>query len=98
MLWGLICSTAVFGWLTCEQLPDLHIGGLAQESHQGRDAAAVLQGDLVVVVGFAIDQVPQGPAGGAVHIRHTVVQQVHQQLDATLPADLRLAWQQETRD
>lgn len=65
------------GGLTCEEFSDLHVSGLAQQSHQGWDAATVLQGDLVVVVGLAIDQVPKSPAGGAVHVRHTVVQKVH---------------------
>ena len=74
---------------TCEQLSDLHICGLPEQSHQSRYSSAVLQGDLVVVVGFAIHQVPQGSAGAAVHVGHPVVQQVHQQLDATLPPDLQ---------
>ncbi|TNN55731.1 hypothetical protein EYF80_034031 [Liparis tanakae] len=69
-------------------LSDLHVCGLAEQSHQSRDAAAVLQGDLVVVIGFAVHQVPQGAAGAAVHVGHSVVQEVHQQLDSTLSPDL----------
>lgn len=65
------------GRLTCKEFSDLHISSLSQQSHQGRDAATVLKGDLVVIVGLAIDQVPKSPAGGAVHIGHTVVQKVH---------------------
>lgn len=75
--------------LTREQLSDLHIRGLPQQSDQSGYPSAVLEGDLVVVVGFAVHQVPQGSAGTAVDVGHPVVQQVHQQLDATLPPDLR---------
>lgn len=76
-------------FLTCEQLSDLHICGLAEQSDQCRYASAVLEGDLVVVVSFAVHQVPQGSAGTAVHVCHSVVQQVHQQLNATLSPDLK---------
>lgn len=76
---------------TCDQLPDLHVRRLPQQAHQSRDPSAVLQGDLVVVVGFAVHQVPEGSAGAAVHVGHPVVQQVHQQLDAALPTDLSAA-------
>ena len=75
--------------LTCEQLPYLHICGLPEQSDQSGYASTVLQCNLVVVIGFSIDQVPQGSAGAAVNISHPVVQQVHQQLDAALPPDLR---------
>jgi len=74
--------------LTCEKLPDLHVCGLPEQSDQSGYASAVLQGDLVVVIGFAIHQIPQGSTGAAVHICHPVVQQVHQQLDSTLPSNL----------
>lgn len=63
---------------TCEQFSDLHIGGFAKEAHQGWDAAAVLQCDLVVIVGFAVNQVPQSSASATVHIAHPVIQQVYQ--------------------
>ncbi len=76
-------------FLTCEQLSDLHICGFSEQSDQSRYASAVLQGDFVVIVGFAVHQVPQGSAGAAVHVGHSVVQQVHQQLDATLSPDLQ---------
>lgn len=75
--------------LTCEQLSDLDVRGLPQQSHQSGYPSAVLEGDLVVVVGFAVHQVSQGSAGTAVDVGHPVVQQVHQQLDAALPPDLR---------
>lgn len=74
---------------TCEEFSDLHICGLPEQSDQGRYASAVLQSDLVVVVGFAVHQVPEGSAGAAVDVGHPVVQQVHQQLDATLSPDLK---------
>lgn len=74
--------------VTCEQLSDLHVCGLAEQSNQSRYAPAVLQRDLVVIVGFAVHQVPQGSAGATVHVSHPMVQQVHQQLNSTLPPDL----------
>lgn len=81
------CSLLFF--LTCEQLSDLYICGFPQQSDQRRYPSTVLQSDLVVVIGFAVHQVPQGSAGAAVHIRHSVIQQVDEQLDATLPPDLQ---------
>lgn len=75
---------------TCEQLSDLHICGLPEQPDQSWYASAVLQGYLVVIVGFAVHQVPQGSTGAAVHVGHPVVQQVHQQLDATLSPDLKM--------
>lgn len=85
------CAPTVCVWLisTCEQLSDLHVRGLSEQPDQSRDASTVLQGDFVVIIGFAVHQVPQGSAGAAVHVGHPVVQQVHQQLDAALPPDLR---------
>lgn len=76
---------------TGQQLSDLHVRRLPKQPHQSRYAAAVLQGDFVVVIGFAVHQVPEGPAGAAVHVGHPVVQQVDQQLDPTLPTDLSAA-------
>lgn len=63
---------------TREQFSDLHVGGFAKEAHQGWDAPAVLQRDLVIVVSFAVDQVPQSATSATVHIAHPVIQQVHQ--------------------
>lgn len=74
---------------TCEQLSDLHICGFAKEAHQSWDAPAVLQCDLVIIIGFAIDQVPQSATGTAVHIAHPVIQQVNQKLDAPLSSYLQ---------
>ncbi|KAG7227420.1 hypothetical protein INR49_000426 [Caranx melampygus] len=71
------------------QLSDLYICGLPEQSDQSRYPSAVLEGDLVVIIGFAVHQVSQGSTGTAVDVGHPVVQQVHQQLDATLPPDLR---------
>lgn len=76
---------------TGQQLSDLHVRRLPQQPHESRDAPAVLQGDFVVVVGFAVHQVPQGAARAAVHVGHPVVQQVDQQLDSTLSTDLSAA-------
>ncbi len=70
---------------TCEQFSDLHVCRLAQEPHKCRDPTAVFQGDLVVVVGLAVNQVSECATGTPVHICQTVIQQVHQQLDTTLP-------------
>lgn len=67
---------------TCDQLADLIVGGLAEEAEQGGHTAAVPQRHLVVVGGLAVHQVPQGPAGALLHLRHLVVQLVHQVLDA----------------
>lgn len=63
--------------LTSDELSDLHVVGLPQQAHEGRDAIAVLDGDLVVVV-FAVGDVAQGPAGLAVDFRFGVVQQPNQ--------------------
>lgn len=84
-----------FFWITCEQLSNFHVCGLPQQSHQSGDASTVLQGYLVVVIDFAVHQVPQCSTGTAVDICHPVVQQVHQQLDATLPPDLRTEKEEE---
>lgn len=78
-----LCSTfstiklLLLFFFTREQLSDLHICGLPEQPDQSWYAPAVLEGDLVVVVGFAVHQVPQGSTGTAVHISHPVVQQVH---------------------
>lgn len=64
-------------FFTCKKLPDLHVCGFPKQTDQSRYASAVLQGDLVVVISFAIHQVPQGSAGTAVDVGHPVVQQVH---------------------
>lgn len=74
---------------TCEQFSDLHICGFAKKAHQGWDAPAVLQCDLVIVVGFAVHQVPQSTTSAAVHITHPVIQQVYQELDAPLSSYLQ---------
>ena len=66
---------------TSDQLADVVVGGLAEEPQQGGHAAAVAQGDLVVVGGLAVHQVPEGPAGALLHLAHLVVQQVQEQLD-----------------
>lgn len=74
-LWILIPGHAfVYVVPTCEQLSDLHICGLPEQSDQGRDSSAVLEGDLVVIVGLAVDQVSEGSTGAAVHVSHPVVQ------------------------
>lgn len=70
--------------LTCDQFPDLQVGGLAEQPHQRRDATTVFQGDFVVIVGLPVHQVSQGSAGTTVDFRHPMVQQVHQELDASL--------------
>lgn len=75
--------------LTCYQFPDVHIRGFPQQPHQGWDSSAVLQGDFVVVVGFPVDEVPQGSAGAPVNLSHPMIKQIHQQRDTTLPPDLR---------
>lgn len=59
---------------TCDQLSDFHISRLPQQADQGGDASAVLQGHFVLVVGFAVHQIPQRSAGAAVHLAHPVVQ------------------------
>lgn len=75
--------------LTCDQLPDLQVCGLAQQPDQRGDATAVLQGNFVVIVGLAIHQVSQGSAGTTVDFGHPMVQQVHQELDASLSPYLK---------
>lgn len=75
--------------LTCNQLPDVHVRGFPQQTHQSWDSSTVLQGNLVVIVSFPIDEVPQSSAGAPVHLRHPMIQQVHQQRDTTLPPDLK---------
>lgn len=76
-------------YITCDQLSDVYIGGLAQQADQRRNASAVLQGNLVIVVSLAIHQVSQCSTSTPVHLGHSVVQQVHQQWDTSLPADLK---------
>lgn len=75
---------------TCDQFSDFDISGLPQKADQGGNTAAVLQGHFVLIVGLAVYQVPQGTAGAAVDLAHPVVQQVDQQLDAPLSADLKV--------
>lgn len=75
--------------LTCDQLPDLQVCGLAKQPHQRWNATTVFQGDLVVIISLPIHQVPQSPTGTAVDFRHPVVQQVHQELDASLSPYLK---------
>lgn len=75
--------------LTCDQLPDLQVCGLAKQSHQRWDATTVFQGDFVVVIGLPIHQVPQSPTGTTVDFRHPVIQQVHQELYASLSPYLK---------
>lgn len=75
--------------LTCDQLPDLQVGGLAEQPDQCRDAATVLQGDFVVIVGFPVHQVSQRPTGTTVDFRHPMVQQVHQELNTSLSPYLK---------
>lgn len=84
-LYVISCQQTLF---TCEQLPNLHVCGLPQQADQGWDPPTVLQGDLVVIVGLSVHQVPQSSTGAAVHVGHPVVQQIHQQLDSSLPSDL----------
>lgn len=68
---------------TCDQLPDLVVGGLPEEAQQGGHAATVPQRHLVVVGGFAVHQVPQRSAGALLDLGRLVVQLVHQVLDAS---------------
>lgn len=75
--------------LTCDQLPDLQVCGLAKQSHQRWDATTVFQGDLVVIISLPIYQVPQSPTGTTVDFRHPVIQQVHQELYASLSPYLK---------
>lgn len=75
--------------LTCDQLPDLQVGGLAEQPHQCWDACTVLQGDFVIIVGFPVHQVSQGSTGTTVDFRHPMIQQVHQELDASLSPYLK---------
>lgn len=75
---------------TCDQFSYFYISGLPQQTNQGGNPAAVLQGHFILVVGLAVDQVPQSSAGASVNLAHPVVQQVHQQLDASLFADLNI--------
>lgn len=77
------------GSLTCDQLPDLQVCGLTKQPHQRWDAATVFQGNLVIIVSLPIHQVPQRPTGTAVDFRHPVIQQVHQELDASLSPYLK---------
>lgn len=83
-------ASFVFFSPTCDQFSYFYISGLPQQTNQGRNPAAVLQGHFILVVGLAVDQVPQGSAGASVNLAHPVVQQVHQQLDASLFADLNI--------
>lgn len=75
--------------LTCDQLPDLQVGGFAEQPHQRWDTTTVFQGDFVVVVGLPIHQVSQRPTGTTVDFGHPMVQQVHQELDAALSPYLK---------
>lgn len=75
--------------LTCDQLPDLQVSGLAEQPHQGWDPATVLQGDFVVIIGLPVHQVSQGATGATVDFSHPMVQQVHQELDAPLSPYLK---------
>lgn len=63
--------------LTCDQLPDLQVGGLSEKPHQRWDATTVFQSNLVVIVGLPIHQVSQGSAGTTVDFCHPMIQQVH---------------------
>lgn len=74
---------------TCDQLSDFNISCFPQKADQRWDPSAVLQGHFILVIGLAINQVPQSSAGTAVNLAHPVVQQVDQQLDAALSADLQ---------
>lgn len=75
---------------TCDQFSYFYISSLPQQTNQGRNPATVLQGHFVLVVGLPVDEVPQSSAGASVNLAHPVVQQVHQQLDASLFADLNI--------
>ena len=70
--------------LTCDQLPDLQVGSLAEQPHQGWNPTTVLQGNFVVIIGLPVHQVSQGATGTTVDFSHPMVQQVHQELDAPL--------------
>lgn len=74
---------------TSDQLAYVIVGGFSEEPQQSRNTATVPQRHLVVVAGFAVDQVPQGPAGTLLDLGHFVVQLVHQVLDPTQVAHLR---------
>lgn len=75
--------------LTCDQLPDLQVCGLAKQPHQRWNTTTVFQGDLVVIISLPIHQVPQSPTGTTVDFRHPVIQQVHQELYASLSPYLK---------
>ena len=74
---------------TCDQLPHFCVGRLPQQSEEGRDPACIPHSDLVVIRGFPIDQVPQGPASISLHLQSFVVQKIHQVLNPAQPADLQ---------
>ena len=73
---------------TCNKFFYFHVSSLPQQTDQGRNPTTVLQGDFVLVVGLSINQIPQSSAGAAVNLTHPVVQQVNQQLNASLFTDL----------
>lgn len=75
---------------TCDQLSDFHVSSFPEETDQGRNTAAVLQGHFVLIVGFAIHQVPQSSTCATMNLAHPMVQQVDQKLDAPLFADLKI--------
>lgn len=74
---------------TSDQLAYFVVSGFSEEPQQSRNAATVPQRHFVVVAGFAVDQVPQGPAGALLDFGHFMVKLVHQVLDPAQVAHLR---------
>lgn len=75
-------------YCTCDQFSDFHVSGLSKQANQSRNPSTVLQGYFVLIVGLAVHQIPQGSTGTAVNLTHPVVQQIDQQLNASLSTDL----------
>lgn len=63
--------------LTGDELSNFHVIGLSQQADEGRDAIAVPDGHLVVIV-LAVGNVAQGTTSLAVDFRFGVVQKPHQ--------------------
>lgn len=74
-------------WFTCDGVGEVLIAGLAQQTHQRRDAVAVLDGNLVVRVA-AVRDVLECTTGGVVHLLLWVVQHGDQRRDALHAAHL----------
>ena len=74
----------------CDALLDRFIAGALQEAHQSRNAAAVRNLQLVLVVGLAVREVSEGAAGVARHAHVLAAEEVDEAADAVQGARLRL--------